>query len=238
MWADTAVNEKTSTLDGIYRVPRVAAPLRQSVVESIRNSIASGHFSSGERLIERELCDMTGVSRTLVREALRQLESEGLVHVVPNRGPVVAQVTVEQAQEIYQLRRELEGLASELFARHASAAEQQEIDQLVDKLATAIDSHDARQWLALKNEFYDCLLRGSGNATLGQMLGLLNTRITVLRATSLQHNGRARQSLAELREVVDALLVRDASTARAAMVRHVENAAKTAAEVLRKSAAD
>jgi len=173
-----------------------------------------------------------------VREALRQLESEGLVHVVPNRGPVVAQVTVEQAQEIYQLRRELEGLASELFARHASAAEQQEIDQLVDKLATAIDSHDARQWLALKNEFYDCLLRGSGNATLGQMLGLLNTRITVLRATSLQHNGRARQSLAELREVVDALLVRDASTARAAMVRHVENAAKTAAEVLRKSATD
>src|SRR5215510_37994 len=85
-----------------FRVVRIAAPLRHSVVENIRNAIAAGRFKAGDRLPERELCEMIGVSRTLVREALRQIESEGLIKVIPNRGPIVARVTPEQAQGVYQ----------------------------------------------------------------------------------------------------------------------------------------
>ena len=103
-----------------FRVHRIAAPLRHSVTESIRNAIAAGVFKAGARLPERDLCAMTGVSRTLVREALRQLESEGLINVVAHRGPVVSRVTPEQAEGIYQVRIELEGLASQLFAERAS----------------------------------------------------------------------------------------------------------------------
>ncbi len=90
--------------------------LRRSVTESIRNAIAAGVFKAGARLPERDLCEMTGVSRTLVREALRQLESEGLIEVLAHRGPIVARVTPEQAEGVYQVRIELEGLASQLFA--------------------------------------------------------------------------------------------------------------------------
>ena len=105
-----------------FRVHRIAAPLRHSVTESIRNAIAAGVFKAGARLPERDLCAMTGVSRTLVREALRQLESEGLINVIAHRGPVVSRVTPEQAEGIYQVRIELEGLASQLFAERASDA--------------------------------------------------------------------------------------------------------------------
>src|SRR5687767_6481719 len=86
-----------------FRVARVAAPLRQGVIASLRGAIAAGRYKAGDRLTERDVCEMTGVSRTLVREAFRQLESEGLITVVPHRGPVVSRVTPEQAEGIYQV---------------------------------------------------------------------------------------------------------------------------------------
>src|SRR5690606_38258491 len=105
---------------GAFRVERVAAPLRHQVIESIRNAIVTGHFKPGERLLERRLCEMTGVSRTLVREALRQLESEGLIEVVAHRGPKVAVLKPDMAKDIYLVRAKLEGLAAALFARRPS----------------------------------------------------------------------------------------------------------------------
>jgi DNA-binding GntR family transcriptional regulator len=216
-----------------FRVIRVAAPLRHSVVESIRNAIATGRFAAGERLTEKDLCEMIGVSRTLVREALRQLESEGLIHVVPHRGPVVARVSVEQAEQIYQVRRELEGLASELFAEHASEEDQAELKKALKRLKASITGADAVERLAAKNEFYACLLRGCGNVELGQVLGQLNSRVTLLRATSLQQKGRLRQSVLELTALVKALVERDAPAARSAARLHVSNAAEAALNVLR-----
>jgi DNA-binding GntR family transcriptional regulator len=224
---------KLSTPERTFRVIPVAAPLRHSVVESIRNAIATGHFAAGERLTEKDLCEMIGVSRTLVREALRQLESEGLINVVPNRGPVVARVSVEQAEQIYQVRRELEGLASELFALHATAEHQKALKMALKELKASIGSSDAAARLKCKNDFYQCLLRGSGNEALAQVLSLLNSRVTLLRATSLQHKGRSQQSIIELNALVEALLARDAVGARKAAKVHVSNAAEAALNVLR-----
>ena len=104
-----------------FRVEKIAAPLRQSVTESIRYAIAVGHFKGGDRLPERSLCEMTGVSRTLVREALRQLESEGLIEVVPNRGPIVARITIKQAEDIYQVRMEAWLASSSLNALRSNS---------------------------------------------------------------------------------------------------------------------
>src|SRR3546814_14991223 len=105
--------------DAVFRVEKIAAPLRYSVTESIRNAIASGRFKAGDRLPERELCELTGVSRTLVREAMRQLESEGVIKVEPHRGPFVATLSRHQAEGVYQVRLELEGLACRLFAERS-----------------------------------------------------------------------------------------------------------------------
>jgi DNA-binding GntR family transcriptional regulator len=217
--------------DQEFKVARVAAPLRQSVIASIRNSIAVGRFKAGERLVERDLCEMTGVSRTVVREVIRQLESEGLVTVIPNRGPVVANVTPEQAEGIYQVRSELEGLAAELFAKNASVEDQQALGNALAHLATT--SEDPVEWVNTKNDFYAALIRGAGNEALGQALNLLNGRITVLRSTSQRAPGRSEQSIAELRRLVDALLARDSKAARQAAVKHVSNAASTALAILR-----
>ena len=215
-----------------FRVEKVAAPLRHSVTESIRYAIALGHFTAGERLPERTLCEMTGVSRTLVREALRQLESEGLIEVVANRGPSVARLSAEQADGVYKVRIELEGLACQLFAENASDAQRKALDDAFRKLKKSFKNSDPLARLRAKNYFYDCLVDGTGNEALGDTLRLLNARIMLLRATSLRAPGRSAASLAELAEMMEALDARDGKKARTLAEHHVRNAAKAAIELL------
>lgn len=215
-----------------FRVEKVAAPLRQSVTESIRYAIALGHFSAGERLTERALCEMTGVSRTLVREALRQLESEGLIEVVPNRGPMVTRLTAEQAEGVYQVRTELEGLACELFAEHATDKQRTALHEAFRNLKKSLKDTDPLARLRAKNYFYECLVEGAGNQALGDTLRLLNARIMLLRATSLRAPGRTTSSLAELADMMAALDEKNGKKARALAELHVRNAAKTAIALL------
>ncbi|MFD2239315.1 GntR family transcriptional regulator [Aureimonas populi] len=216
------------------KVERQAAPLRHGVTDSIRNAIALGHFRPGERMPERVLCEITGVSRTLVREALRQLESEGLVQVVPHRGPVVAKLSVKEAQDIYRVRAELEGLASELFAEAADDAAQARLREAFATLKAASVGASSLDRLRAKNAFYESLLTGSGNSALGTSLHFLNSRIMLLRAMSLQAPGRVEESIRELGALVEALVARDAAKARTLAVAHVGNAAKVALDALAK----
>jgi DNA-binding GntR family transcriptional regulator len=175
---------------------------------------------------------MTGVSRTLVREALRQLESEGLIEVVPNRGPIVAQVSVKQAEDIYQVRIELEGLACQLFAEHASVEQRNALNVAFKNLKKSLKDTDPLARLRTKNHFYDCLMDGSGNQALGDSLRMLNARVMLLRATSLRAPGRTTASLAELSELMEALAAKNGAQARELAERHVRNAAKTAIALL------
>lgn len=222
-----------AALEHDFRVRKVAAPLRHSVTESIRTAIAVGRFKAGERLPERQVCEMLGVSRTLVREALRQLESEGLIKVVAHRGPIVARLTPEQAEGVYQIREELEGLASQLFAENATEAHRKALLEAFEDVKKSYSSADPIVRLNAKNRFYECLVEGSGNEVLGIMLRMLNSRATLLRATSLKAPGRTNASLAELRELIDALMSRDQAAAREASRRHVRNAADCAIGLMR-----
>ena len=225
---------KTAAFPGNdFLVNRTAAPLRQSVTESIRNAIAVGRFKAGERLPERTLCEITGVSRTLIREALRQLESEGLIKVLPHRGPIVARLTPEQAEGIYQVRIELEGLACQLFAEKASEENFRALQNAFNQVKKSYRSKDSLIRLQAKNRFYECLIEGSGNEALGSALHLLNSRIMLLRATSLAAPGRTKASLAELEEIISAMRSRDGKAARAAGERHVRNAAAAALELMK-----
>lgn len=212
----------------VFKVVRVAAPLRHNVEESIRNAIAIGHFKAGERLPERYLCEITGVSRTLVREALRQLESEELITVLPHRGPIVTPLTVEQAKGIYQVRRELEGLAAELFAKSANESARTALRHAFEELKVGLQSGDPIVRINTKNKFYECLVEGSGNEALGKSLRMLNSRVMVLRATSLQAPGRVKQSLKEINELLNALLDRKGKLARELAIHHVDKAAEAA----------
>lgn len=209
-----------------FRVNRTATTLRHSVTESIRNAIAVGRYRAGERMPERDLCEITGVSRTLVREALRQLESEGLVTVIAHKGPVVASITAVQAKGIYQVREVLESLAARLFAENASPQDVVAIVQAMEDVRRAYETGDILQKLAAKNHFYDCLVLGSGNEALGLSLRMINARTMILRGRSLQMPSRWKESLKELQALVDALRKRDPDKAHALATFHVRKAAE------------
>ncbi|MDZ5696602.1 MULTISPECIES: GntR family transcriptional regulator [Phyllobacteriaceae] len=211
--------------DQEFLVPRPAATLRHGVTESIRQAIAAGRFRPGERMPERDLCQLTGVSRTLVREALRQLESEGLIEVIAHKGPVVSRITAAQAIGVYQVREVLEGLAAQLFAEHASDEDRQALHGAFEEVKQA-DATAKR--IAMKNRFYECLIAGTGNDALGKTLYLLNARTMLLRAQSLQAPNRWNQSLKELEALVAALDQRDPEKARSLAVNHVRRAAAAA----------
>src|SRR5689334_11856309 len=104
-----------------FAIVRIAAPIREQIEQQLRQAITSGHFRPGDRLIERELCTLFGVSRASLREALRQLEGDGLLTNIPHKGLVVATMTKEQAFDVYQVRAVLEGLAGRLFAEQAGS---------------------------------------------------------------------------------------------------------------------
>ena len=192
------------------------------------------HIENGDA-IRRQIaheCEMTGVSRTLVREALRQLESEGLVEVIPHKGPVVTTITPQQAVGIYQVREELEGLAAELFATKASPADRQALRRALDEVRIAYEGGDVLTRLAAKKHFYDCLIKGSGNEALGASLHLLNARAMVLRGRSLQIPSRWKANLIELEALLAALEARNPAESRTCAITHVRQAAKAALESL------
>jgi DNA-binding GntR family transcriptional regulator len=210
----------------ISRVSAVAAPIRSQVVEMLRTAITRGQFAPGERLVETDLCDLMGVSRPSLREALRQLESEGLVVTVPNRGPTVSLLSAQDVASIYEVRGALEALAAQLFAATASEAEVEELDRTVDDLERAYQSEDLEKIVVAKQRLYDLLLAGSGNRMRPSLLGTINARVTQLRRVSLSSPQRGTVSLREIRAVLRAIKRRDPDGAFKASLHHVKEASK------------
>lgn len=204
--------------------------LRTLVADRIRLAIASNRFPPGHRLIERELCDLLGVSRTSVREALRELESAGLIS---SRGGrlIVAVVDAKEAAEIYEVRMALESLAARLFARHATATHVVSLDAAFKALAAAGEHYEPAAFIAAKTRFYEALFRGAGNEVAAAMLRTIHVKATQLRAASLSRPGRARASIREIRELVAALKARNEERASHLTVRHIENASEAARRV-------
>lgn len=198
-------------------IQRLAAPLRQQVLDSLRQAIITGRLVPGSRLIERELTDMLGVSRTVVREALRQLESEGLIAIVPHRGPVVRELSLEEAEDLYSIRAVLEGFAARLFAEKATDTQIDMLERALRLVVEAYESGDADQVLNSKNGFYRVLFEGAGSETLSSMLSTLHARIWRWRALGLSHPARSAQrsheSIANLQAMLGAIRRRDAGAA-------------------------
>jgi GntR family transcriptional regulator, trigonelline degradation regulator len=171
--------------DDELKIGAVSAPVRLQVVQTLRKAILKGRFAPGARLVEREICELMGVSRVSIREAFRQLESEGIIENVPNRGPVVAKLNKAQAKDVYEARQALEALAAKLFASNATEKQVEELDKATESLALAYRSGNVDEILAAKDVFYGLLYSGCGNKVAPEMLTILNTRINMLRRVSL-----------------------------------------------------
>ncbi|MEV6322886.1 GntR family transcriptional regulator [Nocardia sp. NPDC051787] len=226
--------EVKQPLDGLsVQVRRVAAPIREQVADQLRQAIVEMRLRPGQRLIERELIEQTGVSRTTIREVLRELTAEGLVSNIPNRGTFVSSVSPQRAAELYEVRAVLEGMAARQFVEHASEEKVRQLREAFDVIAAHASGQGAAvDMLEAKKRFYDTLLTGSGNVTVQEIVEGLQARVTMLRALSLSQPGRAANSVAEMREIVEAVEARDAQRAADACARHVRQAARTALEAM------
>ena len=209
-------------------VERVAAPLRDQVLDGLRQAIVEQRLPPGQRLIERELVEQIGVSRTTIREVLRQLTAEGLVTTIPQKGAVVAAPSPEEAADLYEVRAALEGLAARKFVERASDDQVRALRAaFVEVERVTHDGGDIRSMLQAKDRFYDVLLDGAGNGAISGILGRLQARVSLLRATSLSQAGRPARSVAEIGTLVAAIEARDADAAVQAAATHLEHAAST-----------
>ncbi len=209
-------------------VPREQLSLRQRVIDTLRENIVFGAFEPGQKLVERDLCESLGVSRTVIREALQQLQAEGLISNVVHKGPSVAVITLRDAREIYAVRELLERAATEEFSRNASDEEIDRLEAVVDRLRAPEVPGDAHLQIQLKNDFYEVLLEGAGNRVITQMLTLLTNRSNMLRRTSMARPGRLEEVIEELEAIIQAMRERKHYLAGELCANHVAAAAKNA----------
>ena len=202
--------------------------VQQQAASKLRAAILAGVFQPGDRLVEADLCERLGVSRPSVREALRSLEAEKLVAIVPNRGPLVPLITWEQAKEIYQVRVLLEGEAAAAFARRATAQGVQGMQAALADFSKAEKTGDPVELVNATSRFYDEILKGCGNTVIRDILNGLLARITFLRSRSMSAPGRAKHSAREMKAILQAIQKGDADAARKAAVEHVEQASLAA----------
>lgn len=211
----------------------VPQPMRRQVEEGLREAIVNGRFLPGEHLPDRMLCDLFGASRSVIREAVRLLEAEGLLVVLPNRGPFVAFLSEAEAAQIYEVRGVLEALAGEGFARRASPEDRRELRAAFEELKATTPEVGRETLLAIKRRFYDVLLRGSQNQYVARMLDQLLNRNMQLRATSLSDPSRLPATVKEIERVVEAVERQDPAGAFIACREHVQRAAEVALRLLR-----
>ncbi|WP_027944950.1 GntR family transcriptional regulator [Amycolatopsis taiwanensis] len=214
---------------GAVNVVRTAAPVREEVVRLIRMDILEQRLRPGDRLVESALCTRYGVSRTVIREALRQLESERLITMRPHRGPIVTVLTAHEIRSIYEVRAALEGLAGELFAARASEAQAAALLDHVALMEDRMLAADLAERNRLKDRFYAILLAGVGNDVLEADLAGVHARIVQFRHYAFTDDERVRSSLLQVRRIADAAADRrDPGAARAACESHIHQAGQLA----------
>lgn len=208
--------------------------LRDQTTTILREAILDETFAPGDKLVERTLADRTGVSRTSIREALAQLEAEGLVTRLAGRGMRVAQLTVEDARAIYEARAILESAMARLFVERATKKNMAELDRAVQEAVQSDTPGTARKHASNLDQVFDVITRGAGNEITWQMASVLRTRVTYLRTITsrVASSERRVESIHLLEDIRKALLARDGDRAEQLIRGYVERSAAFAMQVL------
>lgn len=197
--------------------------LRGQVFQEIREDILKGKFKENEELREATLGKELGVSRTPVREALRQLELEGLVHIIPNKGAYVTGITEKDVHDIYMTRSMLEGLCARWAAEHISEEQIQEMEEVLLLTEYHLDRGNAEQLAELDGKFHEVLYDASQSRILRHILSDFHKYVQVARKRSVKKEDRAKKSLEEHREILNALRTGDAGRAEELAHIHILN---------------
>ena len=202
-------------------------PLRELVCENIRQAIIDGTFSPGERLMEIQLADEMGVSRTPVREAIRKLELEGFVVMIPRRGTYVADISIKDITEIYEIRISLDVLAAGLAAERITDEELATLNGYLVEISKHVPGMNMDKIVELDSAFHDVLYHASRNERLESIINNLREQLTGIRGRSMSAPGRMVETMDEHRALVEAIAARDVERAQRAARVHLENAEQT-----------
>jgi DNA-binding GntR family transcriptional regulator len=203
------------------------APLRNKIIASLRTAIATGVLEPGARLVERDLCAQLGVSRTSLREALRELQADGVLLQAGARGLSVGIVSREEADNAYRIRAVLEALVVEQFIERASDRDVRELVKEGEALKAAYRSGDVGRMLISKHRFFERICIGADNSLVFNIINRLVLRTASLRSLSLARKLRQRQSLEETETIIKAIRARNVADAKRAATAHVNNAMRS-----------
>ena len=211
-------------------------PLREVVFNTLRDAILRGELAPGERLMEIQLADKLGVSRTPVREAIRKLELEGLAIMLPRRGAIVAAITISDLKDVLEVRRVLEGLTIELACKRMTGEELDKLKESGEDFAKAIKSNDLTEIAKKDVAFHDIIYNASRNKRLIQILNNLREQMYRYRLEYIKDADKRETLVEEHRVIIESIEAKDAVMAKKAIKKHIANQEKTIIENLSEEA--
>lgn len=200
--------------------------LRGRVFTQLRKQILTGVYKPGDSLIELRLSEELGVSRTPIREALRQLELEGLVQAIPNKGAIVKGVTDQDVEDIFTIRTRIEGLAARWAAEKITEEEIKELKEALEFEEFYTMKNDVEHLMKFDSKFHDIIFRASKSSPLMHMLSTFHHYIQSARNNSFDTPGRPVKALEEHRAIFEAISSKNPDTAEELTIEHIRNASK------------
>ena len=207
-------------------------PLHEELTESLRKLIVSGELQPGRKVPEKELCELYGVSRTPLREALKVLATDGLVNLEPNRGAWVSRITVEELDELFPVMGALEALAGKPACKHITDDEIAQVRALHDRMFAHYTARELEAYFKLNQQIHETILAAARNATLTVQYGTLAARVRRGRYMANMTRERWDQAMKEHEDILDALQARDGGRLAVILRKHMEKTSVTLREWL------
>lgn len=208
-------------------------PLRDVVFNTLRKAILTGELKPGERLMEIHLANRLGVSRTPIREAIRKLELEGLVIMIPRRGAEVAQITKKSLKDVLEVRRALDALCAELACERITEEETQQLKEACRTFEEAIGTGDITTIAAADVALHDIIVKATGNARLIQLINNLSEQMYRYRFEYIKDESQHEHLVAEHRMICEGIFEKDKEKAAKAAKLHIDNQEKSIIKQIR-----
>lgn len=209
--------------DNIFMEMDEYLPLRDVVFKTLRRAILTGELKPGERLMELHLADKLGVSRTPIREAIRKLELEGLVTMIPRKGAEVSQLTEKNLNDVLEIRRALDSLCAELACERISEEGIRVLGAAYDKFVQAAKTKDVSTCAQADVDFHNIIVKATGNRRLVQLINNLSEAMYRYRFEYLKDTSNYERLMEEHRIIYESICRRDKETASAASNMHIDN---------------
>lgn len=207
-------------------------PLRDVVFNTLRQAILRGELKPGERLMEIQLANKLGVSRTPIREALRKLELEGLVNMVPRKGAEVADITEKSLRDVLEIRKALEELSVQLACEKITEEEIEELKRVAERFKDTLDDQDVTKIAEADVAFHDVIYTATDNQKLILLLNNLREQMYRYRVEYLKKEEAYPQLIAEHEELIDNISKRNKEEATRIMCEHIDNQVATVINVI------